>query len=102
MAVLAISMPVTVAREKAVENDKNLRFILAQVLYIYYPINFGKKSILTLLDLGSEVNAIHLTFTKKLGLSIRPTNVEVQKIDDTTLNTYRMVVTAFLMMDKTN
>ena len=57
---------------------------------------------LALFDLDSEVNAVHLAFAKKLGLSIRPTDVGVQKIDGTTLETYRMVVAAFLVEDKAN
>ena len=55
-----------------------------------------------LFDLNSEVNAIHPTFTRKLGLPIRPTNVGAQKIDNTMLNTYEIVVVAFLVMDKAN
>ena len=50
----------------------------------------------------SEVNAIHPTFAKQLGLLIQPTNVEAQKIDGTTLDTYEMVVAAFSVVDKTN
>ena len=55
-----------------------------------------------MVDLESEVNAIHPTFTKQLGLSIRPTDVGVYKIDGTTLDTYRMVVAAFAVEDKAN
>ena len=47
----------------------------AQVPCICYPINFGKKSVSALLDLGSEVNTVHPAFAKKLGLPIRPTDV---------------------------
>ena len=50
---------------------------------------------LALFDLGSEVNAIYPTFAKELGLSIRPTEIRVQKIDATMFDTYEMVVAAF-------
>ena len=90
----------TIAREEVV--GKNLGSNLAQVPYIYYSINFGKKSVSTLLDLGSKVNAIYLIFAKELGLLIRTADVGVQKIVDTTLNTYGMVVVAFLVKDKAN
>ena len=52
---------------------------LAWVPCIYYPITFWKRSVsmLALLDSGSEVNAIHLTFAKQLKLPIRPTHVGV-------------------------
>ena len=49
-----------------------------------------------------EVNAIHPTLAKELGLPIRPTDIGVQKIDDTTLDTYEVVVAAFLVTDKIN
>ena len=90
----------TVAREEAV--GKNLRSNLARVPCIRYPINFGKKSISTLLNSGSEVNAIHLVFAREIGLSIRPTDVGAQKIDSTTLETFGIVVIAFLVEDKAN
>ena len=50
----------------------------------------------------SEVNAIYATFVKELSFSIRPTEGGVQKIDGTTLDIYRMVVTAFPVTDKAN
>ena len=55
-----------------------------------------------LIDSGSEVNAIHPSFVKQLGLSIRPTDVGAQKIDGTTLDTHGMVVAAFSVEDKAN
>ena len=55
-----------------------------------------------LIDSGSEVNAVHPSFVKQLGLPIRPTNVGAQKIDGTTLDTHRTVVTAFPVVDKAN
>ena len=100
VTVLATSMPVTIARKEAV--DENLASNLAQVPCIRYPINFGKKSMLALLNSGSEVNAVYPAFAKELGLSIRLTNVGAQKIDGTTLETYGMVVAVFLVKDKAN
>ena len=55
-----------------------------------------------LFDSVSKVNAVHLTFAKKLGLLIRPTNVGEQKIDGIILDIYKMVVAAYLMTNKTN
>lgn len=57
---------------------------------------------LVLLDLDSEVNTIYLIFTQELRLPIKPTDIEVQKIDGTILNTFEMVVATFLMIDKAN
>ena len=55
-----------------------------------------------MIDSGSEVNAIHLSFAKQLGLPIRPTDVEAQKIDGTMLDTHGIVVAAFSVVNKAN
>ena len=57
---------------------------------------------MALFDLGSEVNAVHPAFAKKLGLPIRPTDVGAQKIDGAKLETYKMAVAAFSVEDKAN
>ena len=77
---------------------------LARVPCIRYPITFRKTSVpvSALLDSGSEVNAIHPTLVRKLGLPVRPTDVRAQKIDGTMLDTFGMVVTAFSVTDKAN
>lgn len=48
---------------------------LAQGPCIQYSIIFWKKSVLAFFYLVSKVNPIHPTFTKKLVLLIRPTDV---------------------------
>ena len=55
-----------------------------------------------MINSGSEVNAIHPSFVKQLGLPIKPTDVRAQKIDGTMLDTYGIVVAAFLVVDKAN
>ena len=100
LMVLVTSTPVTVAREE--EIGENLGANLARVSCLRYHINFGKKSVSILLDSSSEVNAVHPAFAKELGLPIKPTDVGAQKIDGTTLETYRMVVAALLVEDKAN
>ena len=118
--VLATSTPVTRTKEKAVETAKTVETAgigkdgkesvgkypknLVQVPYIRYHITFQKNSVpmSALLGSSNEVNAIYLTFAQELGLPIRPTDVGAQKIDNTTLNIYEMVVAAFLVMDKAN
>lgn len=57
---------------------------------------------MTLFNLRSEINGIHQILVKKLDLSIKPTNVGAQKIDNITLNTYKMVVATFLVINKAN
>ena len=100
MTVLATSMPVTLAREKAV--DENLGSNFARVLCICYSINFGKKSVSALLNSGSELNTINPAFAKELGLAIRPTDVGAQRLNGNTLEIYGMVVLAFWLENKAN
>ena len=45
---------------------------------------------------------MHPAFIENLGLVVQTTNVGAQKIDGTTLETYRMVVAAFSMTDWAN
>lgn len=54
----------------------------------------------TFFDLSSEVNTIHPTFVKELRILIRLINVEIQKIDNTRLDTYKIVVAVFSLTDK--
>ena len=84
---------------------------LERVTCIQYPIAFpggvtqddsALGLVLALLDLGSEVNAMHPAFAERLGLVVQATNVGAQKIDGTTLETYAMVVAAFLVTDQAN
>ncbi len=88
--VLAIFTSIT----KKMEENK-----LEWVFCIWYPIIF-KDQTKTLLDLGSKVNAISQAFTHQLDFKIQKTNVEAQKIEGTTLEIYRIIVSTFSMSDK--
>lgn len=70
MSVLATFIFVIIATKKANKNSKYPEINLAQVPYIWYYITYQEKSMLVLLNSKNEVNAIYLTFTKKLGLFI--------------------------------
>ena len=77
--------------------------VLDRVPCICYPIQFRKdkdKDILSLLDSGSEINAIILAYTAHLSLKVRMTNVRIQKIDGFSLATYGMVIAIFQVVDK--
>ena len=70
---------------------------------IHYPIQFkdsNKTPLQALIDSKSEVNAIHLSFARQLGLCIKPSDVRAQKIDGTTLDTHEIVIATFSVMDK--
>ncbi len=72
---------------------------LERVPYIQYPVIF-KDQIEALLDSESKVNVMSQAFAQQLGLKVHKTNIWAQKIDDTTLETYRMVVSIFSVLDK--
>ena len=117
VSVSTTSTPVTETREEAVETAKAVETAeagkdgkeseseyqnLAQIPCIRYLINFEKQSVSALLDLGNKVNAVHSAFAKELSFLIRPTDVRAQIINGNTLETYGMVVAAFLVEDKAN
>ena len=95
VSVSATSTSVIGAKKEALE----------RVPCIHYPVQFknmDRALVQALIDSGSEVNAVHPSFVKQLGLSIRPTDVGAQKIDGTMLNTNGMVVAVFSVVDKVN
>ena len=94
VSVLAASMLMTDTREE----------VLEYVSCIYYLVWFKRAmtQVWTLINSKSEVNIIHLTFAKQLGLSIRPTDIRVQNINSTTLDIYEIVVAVFSIVDKAN
>ena len=75
---------------------------LKHVLCIHYSVRFKKGMTQALIDSENEVNAIYPNFVKQLGLLIQPTDVRAQKIDDTMLDIYKMVVAVFSVLDKAN
>ncbi len=79
--------------------DKKTEEELEWVPCIRYSVTF-KDQTEALLDSGSKVNVMSQAFAQQLGLKIRKTNVGAQKIDGTTVETYRMVVSTFSVSDK--
>lgn len=57
---------------------------------------------MALFDLTSKVNAVYPTLAKEIGLSIRPTDIGAQKINNNTLDTYGIIGLAFLITGKAN
>ena len=95
VSVSATSTSTTGTREEALECISRMQ----------YPVQFKDMSNAqgqALIDSESEVNTIHPTFAKQLGFPIRPTDVEAQKIDGTTLDTYGLIVAVFSVEDKAN
>lgn len=76
--------------------------LLKYILCIYYLIRFKKEQakIQALLNFNSEVNIISLVYVAKLGFKIRSTDVKAQKIDDSTFEIFKIVLTSFQVKDK--
>ena len=89
---MAVSTTSTSITEKTEEK-------LEWVPYIWYPVTF-KDQTKALLDLRSEVNIMNQVIAHQLGLKIKKINVRAQKIDGTTLETYKMVVSTFSISNK--
>ena len=119
VSVSATSTPVTGTRAETIETAEAVGTAevgengdesegecpnLARVPCIRYPITFRKKSVpvSALLDSGSEVNAIHPTFARELGLPIKTMDFGAHKIDSIILDIIEMVFVAFSMTDKAN
>ena len=88
VVVSATSMLVTEKKEE-----------LEWVPCIWYLVTF-KDQTKALLDPGSEINVMSQVFAHQLGLTISKTNVGAQKMNGTTLKTYKMVVSTFSVSDK--
>ena len=79
-----------------------MRF-LDMVPCICYSVKFRKdkdKDVLVLLDSGNKVNTMTPAYAAHLGLKMRVTNINTQKIDGFSLATYNMVIAAFQVLDK--
>lgn len=58
-------------------------------------IQFSEFLIETLINSSNKVNKIELSFARKLGSYICKTNVDVEKIDGSRLETYEMIIALF-------
>ena len=81
--------------------------MLKRVSCIYYPVQFqedpgreDQEQVRALLNIGSEVNAMIPAYAKRLGLKTRKTDVGAQKIDDSALETFGMMIADFQVEDK--
>ena len=75
--------------------------VLNWVAFICYPIWFKKSKVQVqaLINSGNKVNAMTPEYTLKLGLKVRSTDVEAQKIDGSTFKTFQIVLTSFQVED---
>ena len=103
--VLATSALVTGASkegEVTQATQKGKEVILDRVPCIHYQVQFrkDKETIRALIDSGSEVNAMTPAYAKKLGLRTQKTDGGAQKINESSLDTFEMVIAGFQIIDK--
>ena len=72
---------------------------LEWVSYIWYLVIFNNLT-QALLDSESKFNTIYLELASQLGLKIWKTNLEAQKINNSILETDKIVVITFFTLDK--
>lgn len=53
-----------------------------------------------MINSGSKVNGITLAYTAKLSFAMRLTNISIQKINNSLLKIYGMVIIRFFIQDK--
>ena len=90
VVVLATFMSITEKKEK-----------LEWIPCIWYSIT-SKDQTEVVLNSRNKINIINQTFDSQLGFKIWKTSIRAQKIDDTTLEIYKIVVFTFFMLDKDN
>lgn len=74
--------------------------VLKRVPYIQYPVQFNKKEMRALINSSSKVNTMTPSYALKLGLKICQINVRAQKINDSTVKIFGMVLVSFQVEDK--
>lgn len=70
--------------------------------FIYYQIYFKKNQakIQALLDSSNEVNSIIAAFVAILSLKVWPTNIKIQKINNSILEIFEMILVSFEVENK--
>lgn len=76
------------------------RLELQHIIYIHYLIQFNGFPVKMLMSSSSEVNAIYLSFMKRLSLRICKTDVRTEKINSSLPETYNMIITLYHMNDR--
>ena len=100
-----VSVVATFASVTGASKEAQEVIVLDRVLCIYHLMQFRKDlgtTIWALINSGSEINAMILVYTKKLGFWTQKINVRAQKIDGLLLENYEMVIAGFQVKDKLN
>ena len=84
------------------ESNKEDMVVLERVPCIHYLLYFWKDStkVKAWINSGNKVKALTLAYTSNLGLWAHYTDIGAQKIDDSTLQIFEMVLASFQVLDK--
>lgn len=74
--------------------------LLEKIFSINSLLWFQKNEFQTLINLGRKINTITLGYASKLGLKVCSTNIRAQKIDNSTLEMFGIILASFYIEDK--
>ena len=76
--------------------------ILEQVFCIQYLVKYCKNKaiFLTLINFGSKISKIIITYAAVLGFKVYLTTIKSQKIDCSSSNTFDMIIASFQVQNK--
>lgn len=76
-------------------NDSKKKVMLKRVSCIYDPSQIYKEKIGTLLNSKGKINTMSPNYAWKLSFKIQKTNIKAQKIDDSTLQIFGILIIDF-------
>lgn len=82
------------------EKDAIILEIVPCIHYTVHLQNGDKEVTKTLINSDSKINALTTVYPKPLDLQICPTNVGAQKIDSLSLETFKIVIIGFQVLNK--
>ena len=77
--------------------------VLDQIFCICDPVQFQKnknENVLALFDSESKINAMTPAWAAQLGLKVQKTNVSAQKIEESSLKIYNIIIIVFQVLNK--
>ena len=83
-----------------IEASKKNDVIFDWISSIHYQIWFKKNMIQAIIDFGNEINTMTPRYTSKLGLKVRLSKLEAQRINSSIFKTFIMVLASFQVENK--
>lgn len=83
-------------------NMENISLVLNWTLCIHYPVWIKKNNFWDLINSNNKINAMTSIYLAKLSLKVCYINVKAQKIDNSIIKTFGIVLVNFQIKDKLN